>query len=318
MSYDIEREENEDLDKRYIFKDVSFCNMCSNPVANTKVMGIRLNQSQGRKPKTKTGIAVSVCKCDRCELVFSNPQPVPFDILDHYGIPPDEYWKEVSHSPEPGYYKSEVLAAKKLLGNKKNMKALDVGFGLGKGIVVLREHGFDVFGLEPSPPFYDASLAAIAAPKDDVRFQCCAIEDGDFESNTFDFITLGAVLEHLYNPAAEIEKCMEWMKPGGILHIEVPNSRHLVSRILNFGYKLMGTTFVTNLSPMHQPYHLFEFSIKTFEAHAKRANYEIADYWVDVASIYNIPSFAHGILRKIMEKNDTGMQLTIFLRKKQD
>lgn len=316
MSYDIERKDENSIDKRYYFQDVSVCNMCANPIMNTKVMGLRLNRSQGRKPKTKTGIAVTVCKCERCELIFSNPQPIPFDILDHYGIPPDEYWKEVSHSPEPGYFKKQIEAAKQLLDGKEGMKALDVGFGLGKGVVVMREHGFDVFGLEPSPPFYDASLEAIGGPNEKGRFQCCAIEDGDYESNTFDFVTLGAVLEHLYNPAAEIERCMKWLKPGGVLHIEVPNSRHLVSRILNFGYKFMGTTFVTNLSPMHQPYHLFEFSVKTFETHAIKANYEVAHQWVDVASIYNIPSFAHGILRKVMQKRNTGMQLTIFLRKK--
>jgi 2-polyprenyl-3-methyl-5-hydroxy-6-metoxy-1,4-benzoquinol methylase len=43
-----------------------------------------------------------------------------------------------------------------------------------------------------------------------------------FPEAHFDFITFGAVLEHLYDPSMSIHKAMSWLKPSGIMHIEVP------------------------------------------------------------------------------------------------
>ena len=49
-------------------------------------------------------------------------------------------------------------------------------------------------------------------------------------------------------------------------------------RFYNFIYKIQGKDYVGNLSPMHEPYHLFEFSKKAFEIHSKNSNYDIVDY----------------------------------------
>jgi hypothetical protein len=71
--------------------------MCGDSSDSHKVLGQRLNQTQGLSPKKKAGLTVSVKKCRRCGLNYCSPQPVPFDIQDHYGIPPDDYW-------EPSYF----------------------------------------------------------------------------------------------------------------------------------------------------------------------------------------------------------------------
>ncbi|HEX2536103.1 MAG TPA: hypothetical protein VHK69_20315, partial [Chitinophagaceae bacterium] len=60
---------------RYYFEEVTRCEMCGDSTANHKVLGQRLNQSQGLQPKKKSGISVSVKKCSRCELIYSSPQP---------------------------------------------------------------------------------------------------------------------------------------------------------------------------------------------------------------------------------------------------
>ena len=51
----------------------------------------------------------------------------------------------------------------------------------------------------------------------------------------------------------------------------------------------MGTNYVTNLSPMHVPYHLYEFDLKSFELNAKKLGYEIAHFEYFVCNIYKIP-----------------------------
>lgn len=70
----------------YRFYPVTTCNVFGSNSGKHKVLGSRLNQSQGFSPRKKTGIAVSVLKCKDCGLTFSHPQPVPDNIQSHYGI----------------------------------------------------------------------------------------------------------------------------------------------------------------------------------------------------------------------------------------
>ena len=66
---------------------------------------------------------------------------------------------------------------------------------------------------------------------------------------------------------------------------------------------------------MHVPYHLYEFTLDSFSRNGKRNGYSIVKYAVDIATIYNIPRIFHPILRTIMSRHETGMQLTVWLRK---
>jgi 2-polyprenyl-3-methyl-5-hydroxy-6-metoxy-1,4-benzoquinol methylase len=276
-------------------------------------MGLRLDKSTGMWPRGRRGVAVSVCRCKNCGLVFSDPLPVPRSIADHYGIPPESYWRNVRLEPDPGYFADEIAAAKRLLDFTPGMKAIDIGVGLGKAVLAMRDAGFDVCGIEPSAPFHSKALELLGM--DAERIKLGSVEDADFEEGAFDFVTFGAVLEHLYDPAATLAKAAAWLKPGGVLHAEVPNSNHLISKILNFYYRAIGTTYVTNLSPMHVPFHLFEFTVDSFRKHGELANYLVEEYKVDVCSIYNMPRLLHPLLRRLMERNGTGMQLTVWLRK---
>src|SRR5206468_6834057 len=118
--------------------------------------------------------------------------------------------------------------------------------------------GFDTYGIEPSPEFRKGALAHGGVSGD--RLALGAVEYADFPAEHFDFISFGAVLEHLQSPSKSLERALGWLKPGGIMHAEVPSSRWLISRLVNAYYRLCGTLLVTNVSPMHVPYHLFEFS----------------------------------------------------------
>jgi 2-polyprenyl-3-methyl-5-hydroxy-6-metoxy-1,4-benzoquinol methylase len=300
--------------KKYFFEEITKCEMCGDRTINHRVLGQRLNQSQGLSPKKKTGITVSVQKCSNCNLIYSQPQPIPFDIQDHYGAPPEEYWKESYFNWIDGYFLTQCKMAKELLPFKEGMASLDVGAGLGKAMLSLKAAGFDSYGFEPSIPFYERALSKMNI--DPSRLKLGKIEDIEYPESIFDFITFGAVFEHLYHPASSLEKALKWLKPNGIIHIEVPSSRHLIGKIINLYYRLRGTNYVTNLSPMHTPYHLYEFDIKSFEALAAKLGFTIAKYQYDVCSIDFVPGILHPIFRKYMEWTNTGMQLTLYIRKK--
>ncbi|MFN8262496.1 MAG: class I SAM-dependent methyltransferase [Chitinophagales bacterium] len=298
---------------RYNFTPIEQCIMCGESVATHKVLGKRMNQSQGKNPKNKVGITTSVLQCSKCHLIYSNPLPVPFDIQDHYGVPPESYWKESYFVIDEKYCQKEMDHLKQLMDIKPGMKALDVGAGLGKGMLAMQRIGLDAYGFEPSEQFYERAIHKMGiAPE---KLKIGMIETVDYPENEFDFIMFSAVLEHIYDPAAAIMKAMKWLKPNGIIFIDVPSAHWLTSKILNFYYRITFSDYVCNISPMHDPFHLYEFSIKSFEAHAQKNNYEIISYSYEVCSTY-LPKSLDFIIKPIMSKTDTGMQLDVWLRKK--
>lgn len=318
------------MKKRYSFRQISKCEMCGDATKQHKILGQRLNQSQGLNPKAKIGISVSIQKCNNCGLLYSNPQPIPNNLQDHYGTPPEEYWSSNYFKWDPSYFKSQIEDLKSLMVLKSSnahsthththtpeqdlkLKALDIGAGLGKSMLSLEAAGFEAYGFEPSKPFYERAIGDMNINKS--RLKLGAMEEVEYGSEEFDFITFGAVFEHLYEPAACLEKAMEWLKPGGIIHIEVPSADWLVAKIYNLYYRLRGTNYVSNLSPMHAPFHLHEFTLDSFQEQANMHNFEIVKSRYDVGSIYHLPALLHPLLRFIMKIRKSGLQLTVYLKK---
>lgn len=297
---------------RYYFNYIDKCNMCDSKTDTHKIIGKRLNQSQGKNPKNKIGITTTIAKCSNCGLIYSNPQPIPFDIQDHYGVSPEDYWKDNYFSIDDNYFKGEIARLKELIDLKEGMKSLDIGAGLGKAMIALSKVGFDVYGLEPSIQFHERAISEMGINPDKLKLGM--IEEIDYPENHFDFISFGVVLEHLYDPSASIIKALKWLKPNGIIHIEAPSSDWLVPKLINLFYKLRLTDYVGNLSPMHTPYHLYEFGLKSFQNHSEKYKYEIAFHEYYVCNTY-MPRLADFILKPYMKWTNTGMQLCVWLRK---
>lgn len=297
----------------YHFKRIEHCNMCGSESAKHKVLGKRLNQSQGLRPRKKSGICTTIMKCLHCGLIFSNPQPNPFDIQDHYGKLPEDYWKDSYFKDDDSYFKGEIETLKQLIDFKPGMKSLDIGAGIGKAMKALSNAGFDAYGFEPSVQFHERALTKMAIR--DEKLKLGSMEQLNYPNEEFDFISFGAVLEHVYDPSASLIKAMHWLKPGGIMHAEVPSSNWLINKLGNFYYKLTGTDYVSNISPMHEPYHLYEFGLKSFQKHAQTHGYDIALYNYYVGDTY-LPKLLDVFLRPYMRYTNSGMQLCVWLRKK--
>lgn len=287
--------------------------MCGSKADKHKILGKRLNSSQGKNPKNKIGITTTIVKCTNCGLIYSNPQPVPFDIQDHYGVPPESYWKENYFTVTDNYFQGEIERLKTLLDFREGTKSLDIGAGLGKQMIALSKTGFDAYGFEPSIQFHKIAVSKMGINPEKLKLGM--IEEIEYPENHFDFISFGAVLEHLYDPSDSILKAMKWLKPNGIIHIEVPSSDWLIGKIINLVYKLKRTDYVGNLSPMHEPFHLYEFGLKSFEEHARQHGYELAFYEYYVCQTF-MPKIADYILKPYMRWTNMGMQICVWLRKK--
>ena len=75
------------------------------------------------------------------------------------------------------------------------------------------------------------------------------ILEAPFRRESFDVITCFDVLEHLYEPRQVMARVSEWLKPGGIFYVLVPNVDSAEARV--FGSYWHG---------LELPRHLFHYS----------------------------------------------------------
>lgn len=287
--------------------------MCGSTAAKT--LGRRLGQRQGLRPVKLTGVLTTVQRCRDCGLVFSNPMPVPIDLDTHYDVPVGEYWGERTDRAQAFEYFSRQIARFHTLspGNRNSSPlALDIGVGMGKAMSSLASAGFEAHGIEPSPSFREFAVAQTGLSPD--RIKLTSVEDADLPNSTFDFVTFGAVLEHLPQPAEALEKAINWTRLGGLIHVEVPSSDWLMARLVDAVYRVQGLDYTCHLSPLHVPYHLYEFTAKSFDAFAVKAQCQVAYRRLFVGETYS-PRLFDPLLKRAMAATKTGMQLEVWLRK---
>ena len=295
----------------YEFLSPTCCTMCGSTSQRWRVRGRRLDRSQGWRPWRVAGACTSVVQCNDCGLIFADPMPVPRDLSDHYDMSPEEYFGDGRAGKRVNVFQDEIRRALRLLPPGDRPVALDVGAGTGGVMAALREAGFDTWGVEPSGAFRQRAFELYSFEPE--RLQLASMEEASFPESSFDFVTFGAVLEHLPDPAAALEQALQWLRPGGVIHAEVPSSRWLIGRLLNVYFRCTGSGLVTNLSPMHPPYHLYEFSVESFRRHGARVGYSVVEADVFVGSTF-VGGALGRVLRGVMSVTGTGMQLTAWLR----
>lgn len=102
----------------------------------------------------------------------------------------------------------------------------------------------------------------------------------DIETNTFDIVVAGEVLEHLYYPEIVVKKVAECLKVDGMFLGSVPNAFSLKNRIRLFLGKKKNT-------PLSDPTHINHFTRKELENILKDKFKEVVIYpagkfsWLD-------------------------------------
>jgi 2-polyprenyl-3-methyl-5-hydroxy-6-metoxy-1,4-benzoquinol methylase len=290
------------------------CDMCGAQPEHFKTIGRRLNKRQGIFPKKRHGIITTVVRCTQCGLNFTNPTLVPQALSMHYGIPAESYWRPEYFNLNPAQYVRQIDTFKTLhnVQDVKGLRALDIGCGVGKGLKALQNMGFDAYGLEPSAPFYTKGLDTFHF--DTQRYYNHAVENAEFDPDSFDLIMLAAVYEHLYTPFATLEQTLNWIKPGGFIFIEVPNSRWWIATLIGAMYRIRNLDYTIRLSPLHSPFHIYEFRHTTFEKALNRLNATLSLYEYHVCGTY-LPSPMKQLARQWMKWTNTGMQLEVWITK---
>lgn len=206
-------------------------------------------------------------KCNKCGVIFINPQPSFAELRKYY---------------EGGYYSLKKIIAKEeskkarfriflynLYFNEKSMgtlkkiifypiknylrgtiisndkKILDVGSGSGQFLYEMKELGMNAYGTEPG------DFNKESARQYNLNIKNKDLISSRYPKNFFDIITLSQVLEHTPNPADTIRELYRILAKNGTLIIGVPNTNSLA-------YKIFGK----NWYQLDVPRHLFDFSDK--------------------------------------------------------
>ncbi len=96
-------------------------------------------------------------------------------------------------------------------------EVLELGCAHGSFVALMRQAGFHAAGTEMSPWVVDFARKTFAIP-----VHAGPVESLDLPKASLDCIALMDVLEHLPEPAATMRRCLELLKPDGLLLVQTP------------------------------------------------------------------------------------------------
>ena len=193
----------------------------------------------------------TLVRCPACSLVWLSNPPKPSEMHLHYT---DAYHKLISaggeNSPERWGFRKEALAQYKQCG-----ALLDLGCSSGSFLALMRSASWKLYGIEMS-----AEGARTAEARSGAQVFVGDILGAPFPHEFFDVITCFDVFEHLYEPRRIMARVGEWLKPGGLFYILVPNIDSAEARV--FGSYWHG---------LELPRHLFHYSPASLKSLAESA-----------------------------------------------
>lgn len=134
-------------------------------------------------------------------------------------------------------------------------KLLDIGCANGAFLVKARERGFDPVGVETN-----VEVSLYAKQNHGLEIINRPVELCCFEEEMFDIITLHDVLEHMTDPALALKRIRQWIKPNGLLVVDIPN----------------GDEFSLDWHHTKPREHLWYFRLRDLKALLKRAGFWVA------------------------------------------
>lgn len=168
----------------------------------------------------------TVVKCKSCDLLFTNPR-VKEDQISYYYYSAYSPFKEIKQA---GLFQKAKNKLGRLFGNihweilqiLQSIQAttvLEIGPGNGSLLYFLKDHGFEVVGVE-----MDSNCVNRMRKKGVVCYL------GDLKdvidrigSKKFDAIIMCHVFEHLYHPKETLISIYNLLNEQGIIYINIPN-----------------------------------------------------------------------------------------------
>jgi SAM-dependent methyltransferase len=214
-----------------------------------------------------------IARCIDCGVLFAANPPSQADLNALYdkgvltgapiefigrgnGTPPE--WKQ--------YEQMSILERLKHLGASGGT-LLDVGAFSGMFMQNAKRFGFQVAGVEPIREAYHHLSDTLGL----------AVVHGDlysaaFPAENFAAVSLLDVIEHIFDPVAELREVLRVLKPGGVVVLTTPNAAGLIQRIVGTKRKLFGQPWC----PIDDvPWHLWGFTPHSFRLCIEKAGFYV-------------------------------------------
>jgi 2-polyprenyl-3-methyl-5-hydroxy-6-metoxy-1,4-benzoquinol methylase len=192
----------------------------------------------------------NLLECTNCKMAFTDPLQTEEESGKYY--PADQYYSYKNknklallyHRMCAYFYSHRNPVFTALLYPFKPLfytyfinpgkSLLEIGCGDGLKLKIYKSYNMKVFGLEPYGPKLSEEEKKLNITKKSVK-------DAPYKSNSFDYIIMKEVLEHVPNQTLVLKKSYDWLKPNGTLAITVPNTASIWCKLFKtnwFGYDI--------------------------------------------------------------------------------
>lgn len=204
------------------------------------------------KDHSVSGESFALVKCEKCQLIFTNPRPEAGSIAMYY-----ESTNYISHTDHANnlvnlaykLVRSITLRQKlKLIQSfTQAKKLLDFGCGTGAFLKYCQAHHYQISGFEPNP---NAKLLAANSLKIELLHTLSQIK----KTRKYDIITAWHVIEHVHDLRDTLKTLRKSLHEDGHLFIALPNINSYDA--LHYG---------AHWAAYDVPRHLYHFSRLSFE-----------------------------------------------------
>lgn len=210
--------------------------------------------------------APDIARCGGCGTCYRSSRPTQAEIGRFYegGVTYD-WWKPEEAVRRRLWRRRAELVRRHQPGGR----LLDVSTGDGHFLEVAREFGWRAEGTE-----FSRRAAALCRER---GFEVVIGAPGEIkaEAGGYDVVSLWHVLEHLPRPMEALRRAREWLRPGGVLVVAVPNETRAL-----LGARLARRHPFGALHWGHEV-HLTHFVPRTLRVALERAGFEPAEFGVD-------------------------------------
>jgi SAM-dependent methyltransferase len=188
------------------------------------------HQSLGSSRKTVSH--GRLLRCPSCSFVFSEFRPADEDLHKLYR----EMDTTVYERESQGRRRTAMRHLRILEQYARAGHLLDVGCASGNLLAAAADTGWAVTGVEPA-----SSLCERAAKLLNGRgqVQCLPLQQAKLTPSSFDVVTMWDVLEHVTDPVKFLGLCVTFLKPSGILIVNVPDISSFQAWVLGEHWPLL-------------------------------------------------------------------------------
>jgi len=240
----------------------------------------------------------NIKKCDECNLVFR-------DVLLNKRETVKLYSENYFQNEQQDYFFKHIDYKKKIFTSKlrrlerfypKKGKLLDIGCAIGTFLLVAKESGWEVKGVEVSE-----FASEYARSNFDLDVLTGELEDQALEENYFDVITLWDSVDHVEKPQALLNLVMKLLKPSGMVVVETTMEDSLLYRLAHYIHNISGGIIKMPVSRCHPIHHSTYYSTKTICTALEKSGFNtIAQEHSDLApELINTNKFMQWILKRI-------------------